>query len=267
MKKRFCIGIDKNYADKVIKSKINFSKFVEEKIKEFFDNNEDITNYIKKDWKKEEIDYLKEKFRFKTNKEIGIYLDRTESAVKTKRADLGLRKNISECFILRGKDHPSWKGGLKQVKCAYCNEKIMKDRWKFKIYTNLFCNRKCQGNYMSKNIIREKSPMWKGGKFKTSDGYITILTPEHPRADSDGYVKEHRLVVEEYIGRYLTDKEIIHHINHKRDDNRIENLMIFPTNSDHTKFHRKITQFGITQPIKTRIDNRWERYLNETIYN
>jgi hypothetical protein len=265
MKKQFNIAIDEKYAKKVIKEGLNFSKFIEEKTKELFDNKKDLTPYLKNNWTKEEVDYLKEKFRFKSNKEIGNYLGRTESAVKTKRMDLGLRKNVSEYFIGRGKTNPNWKGGLKEVQCSYCHKKIMKDPWRARIYVNLFCNRKCQGNYMSENLVGEKAPSWKGGKFKTSDGYITILMPEHPRADGDGYVKEHRLVVEDYIGRYLTDKEIIHHINEIRTDNRIENLMIFPTNSAHIKFHRKISQFGITNPIQRQIDNRWEKYLNESV--
>lgn len=48
---------------------------------------------------------------------------------------------------------------------------------------------------------------------------------------------EHRLIMEEHIGRLLSPTEEIHHINHIRNDNRIENLHLFASKKDHMKFH------------------------------
>lgn len=45
--------------------------------------------------------------------------------------------------------------------------------------------------------------------------------------------------MEEYLGRYLTKKEIVHHINHNRDDNRIENLILMDNQSVHYIEHMK----------------------------
>lgn len=67
---------------------------------------------------------------------------------------------------------------------------------------------------------------WKGGRFLSKSGYVYVLKPEHPKADSKGYVLEHRLVMEELIGRYLITGEWIHHKNGIKNDNRIENLAI-----------------------------------------
>ncbi|KZS63070.1 hypothetical protein A4G28_04350 [Mycobacterium ostraviense] len=64
-----------------------------------------------------------------------------------------------------------------------------------------------------------------------------MLAPSHPDADSRGYVYEHRIVMEQKIGRRLTKTEVVHHINHVRDDNRPENLMLFASHSEHLRHH------------------------------
>lgn len=99
----------------------------------------------------------------------------------------------------------------------------------------------------------------KTGKRKIlADGYVAVYFPQHPKCDKTGYVKEHRIIVEIFIGRLLTDEEVVHHINEVKSDNRISNLMLFPTNSAHIKFHLKIRQFGITNNILRQIKNRWD---------
>ncbi len=57
-------------------------------------------------------------------------------------------------------------------------------------------------------------------------GYVRRKVRNHPFADKRGYVPEHRLVMEEHIGRLLLPTEFVHHINQVRDDNRIENLVL-----------------------------------------
>lgn len=82
----------------------------------------------------------------------------------------------------------------------------------------------------------ENHPNWKG-RIKDKHGYIFINKPEHPFCDNKGYIREHRLVVESQIGRYLTPKEVVHHRG-KRDDNRPENLIAFINESVHQRFHK-----------------------------
>lgn len=77
---------------------------------------------------------------------------------------------------------------------------------------------------------------WKGGRKKDKKGYIQILKPKHPYCNSKGYIYEHRLVIEKQIGRYLLPKEVTHHINGIKDDNRKENLMGFYNISAHLFF-------------------------------
>ncbi len=73
----------------------------------------------------------------------------------------------------------------------------------------------------------DKHPLWKGGRNKDGAGYWNRYAPDHPRADGKGYVKEHRLVMERMVGRYLEPHEQVHHKNGRRDDNRPENLELW----------------------------------------
>ena len=66
---------------------------------------------------------------------------------------------------------------------------------------------------------------WRGG-VHYKHGYIYIKKPEHPFAQANGYVPEHRLIMERILGRYLEAGEEVHHINGIKDDNRPENLKL-----------------------------------------
>ena len=84
----------------------------------------------------------------------------------------------------------------------------------------------------------KKPTNWNGGRRECrADGYIQILKPDHPYATKEGYVFEHRLVMEEALKRFLTADEVVHHINGNKKDNSIENLMIFSSLRDHTTYH------------------------------
>lgn len=78
-----------------------------------------------------------------------------------------------------------------------------------------------------------KNPAWKGGRIHDKSGYVLIWSPHHPAANSGGYVREHRLVVEKSLGRYLTDTEVVHHIDEDPSNNNLDNLVVYETNGMH----------------------------------
>lgn len=77
-----------------------------------------------------------------------------------------------------------------------------------------------------------------GHKKKRDDGYISIYYPKHPDSNAEGYILEHRLVMERHIGRRIRPDEVVHHKNHDRADNRIENLELL-TFKEHAALHMR----------------------------
>ena len=92
-------------------------------------------------------------------------------------------------------------------------------------------------------IIGEKNVNWGGGRTKAK-GYILVYEPNHPYSGKRNRIFEHRLIMEKKIGRYLYSYEVVHHINGIKDDNRIENLKLLPSN-EHNKKVQEIYQENI----------------------
>jgi len=123
--------------------------------------------------------------------------------------------------------------------CIVCGKKV--EKYVHPSHLNnrtfQFCDRTCKGKYMS----GERHPMWNGGKSFDGNGYIVVLDNNHPNKTSRGYVPEHRLIMEQKIGRYLTKEEVVHHENDDITDNRISNLRLFKNQADHMAYHSEET--------------------------
>lgn len=72
----------------------------------------------------------------------------------------------------------------------------------------------------------EKSNRWKGGRIINDQGYVLLKVPEHPKANSIGYVREHIIIAEKALGRPLKKREVVHHLDEKRSNNTNNNLVV-----------------------------------------
>jgi endogenous inhibitor of DNA gyrase (YacG/DUF329 family) len=101
--------------------------------------------------------------------------------------------------------------------CPICNQPFSLKQGS-RGHAPVHCSRKCAQVALASRT-REDAPRWDGGRYKTLMGYVLVRVGDH-------YEMEHRVLIEEHIGRPLGPKEVVHHLNGKRDDNRLENLRV-----------------------------------------
>lgn len=91
---------------------------------------------------------------------------------------------------------------------------------------------------------------WPGKERGKAKRYLVICKHGLPRQ----YV--HRAIMEKHLGRPLLRSEHVHHINHNRSDNRIENLQLLDPTT-HYKLHvRPKTRFTCVVCKKTVLARR-----------
>jgi HNH endonuclease len=85
-------------------------------------------------------------------------------------------------------------------------------------------------NHHRRGIGGARHAAWRGGRGIDAHGYVRIRVA--PRTD----VREHRFIMEQHLGRPLASDEHVHHIDHNRSNNALENLQVLSA-SDHARLH------------------------------
>lgn len=124
----------------------------------------------------------------------------------------------SKCWGLsiRTRDYPS--------NCLICGKEIPYQTTSDCTSITDFCSNECR-------VLRRSQQKWNsrakpiGSKRETPHGYVLIKV--NKKGPHGWWMLEHKLVMEKYLGRDLTDSENVHHINGVRSDNRIENLELW----------------------------------------
>lgn len=68
--------------------------------------------------------------------------------------------------------------------------------------------------------------------------YKRVSNPKHQKSYPNGTMLEHRLIAELKIGRMLLDTEVVHHIDENKFNNNPDNLIVFKTTADHSRYHK-----------------------------
>lgn len=180
----------------------------------------------------------------------GFPFSETSISYGNKNNKYGIRKVYKDhnenLFIFRTCIHSGLKKRIRVniVKCNCCQKEFAA----LKSNNNKSKKRACSPVCKIKMQSGENNANWTGGRKTKSTGYILAYAPNNPNARKK-FVLEHRLIMEDHLGRYLNENEFIHHINAVKNDNRLENLVIC-SKEEHIVAHGSINDI-----LKDLIDN------------
>ena len=97
--------------------------------------------------------------------------------------------------------------------------------------------------FISRHQFRRKAeanPNWKGGRGIDTGGYVSAYAPNHKKASKGhSYVREHILIAERVLGKYLPDNAEVHHVDGVRSNNENSNLVICDDDPYHKCLHTR----------------------------
>jgi HNH endonuclease len=110
--------------------------------------------------------------------------------------------------------------------CTHCGTSISEKRLRRQAQ---YCSVACYRAARHRRKYRSRRTKEISGRA-TTNGYVRWTFSGYPS------IAEHRVLMEQHIGRELLPTEFVHHRNENRSDNRVENLEIMSL-SQHSRLH------------------------------
>jgi hypothetical protein len=141
--------------------------------------------------------------------------------------------------------------------CNFCNKLLI---GKQKAFCSKLCNNRYQsihnngfkGKHHSKKtklLIRKvhlgKTSRNKNTKVSDGHSYTFIFRPNAHGKNKQGYVREHRYIIEKKLGRKLKKNEVIHHKDGNGTNNKLVNLFLCKSKKEHWQIHWRLLDYVI----------------------
>lgn len=141
--------------------------------------------------------------------------------------------------------------------CVVCGKLVYRKPYSRQHFctNNIYCSTECMSKHRQVIMQGENNPNYNNIRIKDCDimyknGYIWERRINHPFATDDGWVRQHRLVAEQYLlndnnsivingERYLKQEYDVHHKDGNKTNNTKDNLMVL-TRSEHQKLHLQL---------------------------
>lgn len=120
-----------------------------------------------------------------------------------------------------------------EVACAGCGRPLFVFPSLLRDHPNQCCDLKCMGAWRSTRT-GPNATNWHGG-LSWSDGRANLYMPNHPRANSKGYVRRAWIVAEQMLGRALLPGEEVHHKDEDKANDDPSNLVVTADSATHMR--------------------------------
>ena len=141
--------------------------------------------------------------------------------------------------------------------CEVCGKPCYKSPYRLKVQKHITCSKACDSIARSKwmkgegnhqyGLKGELNASYIGKTEKIKSGYKFVRVDNHPFSEAQGWIREHRLIAEQYLlndensieingHKYLKPEYEVHHIDENKFNNNPNNLMVL-TPSEHMHLH------------------------------